>query len=255
MASSSNGSPCINGPSALISTSDDKGLEITYSIKGAASGSTFSWSVSSKLEISGSSSGDTVKVRTKANVSSTSSNDQSVQCVVTHNGNSETVTKLVTVLRPAYAAVSNGGSTSITTSKLTRVISYQLQHQFGGTLTETATYIDCVTGQPVTVTLANLLVSEQLTMLPPVPSNPPSEAHNVDVGSGGTFNDTHSHPRNIEVNIGQHIIVHQKAWNSQNGMGGGNVVRHLRIDSGDPVEDPDDIVVREWPNGAIIPEE
>jgi len=258
-SSSSSGQVMIEGPDTLVSTTDSAGLWVSYAAVGLPPGGTYNWTVEAAtpcIELQAPTSGQSVNVRAMANHSSQSIGDQTLKCTYTISGQ-QTILKIkITVARPAFAKVSNGGKTSISASRLTRVLKYQIVDQFSRNLKEIYSYTNAA-GSNLNVRVVNLLVSEQLTVVTKVPSSAPdpTPAENVGISDTGTFSDTHSLPRNVELQVNQIIQVHIEQW-EYNNKGFGNPVRYLIIKEGDP--DPEKIRVYENNNGQPgqeIPEE
>lgn len=249
----------IEGPGTLVSTVDSGSLSVTYkAVCLTPTGGTYVWSITNStpaIEIV-SSSGSSATVRSKANMYSGADTpgDQVLQCVYTVGGNPTTLTLNITVARPTFALDTNGGTTSVGASILSRTLIFQLKDQYTANIKEKYSYTNSA-GSVISVRVINLQVSEQLSLLNTLPSgvSPPAEKWNQAVSDSGTFSDTHSVPRNVEIELHQWIMCHVNNWTSNN-FGFGNVVRQLKIEGGiSPY--PDKIRIFEWGTTEEIPEQ
>lgn len=224
----------IEGPTTLVSTVDSAGLWVSYSAVGLPSGGTYAWTIVAStpqpcIEIQSPATGNPVNVRALANRSSVAASDQTLRCTYSLNGQQTILNLAITVARPSYANVTNGGKTTSTASLLSRTLQYQLVDQFSNNLSELYSYTNAAS-QTVTVRVVNLLVSEQLNVVVKDPSTAPNPTPSTNVGvqNTGGFSDTHQLPRNIEFQVNQIIQAHIQPWTSNN-QGFGNPVRYLII--------------------------
>ena len=185
-SSSSSSIPCpvIVGPQTLVSTVDSPGLNVTYTAEGFPEGGSYSWSIEEKnqrplsIELV-SASGASATVRAIANAPySIEERDQLLKVRWTKAGDPPQVIERqlgITVVKPVYAAVVNGGKTAVFPDYLSRTLRYQLIDHLERYLREVYTYTNAL-GQLQSRRVVNLLVSEQLNVTEKSPPGSP-ESH------------------------------------------------------------------------------